>query len=66
MRLIGLLLLLFGLATIVLYFTETQVEALSWIGNWGDNVAWGIRGGAVLVGLLLLTAGKKKGGPPKK
>jgi hypothetical protein len=66
MRAIGLLLLLFGIATIVLYLTETHVEALSWIGNWGENAAWGIRGGAVLLGLLLLTAGGKKGGPPKK
>jgi hypothetical protein len=65
MRALGFVLLLFGLATIVLYFTETPVEWLSWMGNWGDNVAWGIRIGAVVLGLILMAAGKKKG-PPKK
>lgn len=66
MRALGLILLLFGLATIVLYFTETRVEWLDWIGTWGENAAWGIRGGAVLVGLLLLSAGGKRNGPPRK
>jgi hypothetical protein len=66
MRALGLVLLLFGLVTLVLHFTETRVEALDWMGNWGDNAAWGIRIGAVVLGLILLTAGKKQGGPPKK
>ena len=65
MRLLGFLLLLFGLATLVLHFTKTEVEWLAWMGNWGDNAAWGIRIGAIVLGLILLSAGKK-GGAPKK
>jgi hypothetical protein len=63
MRLLGLLLLLFGLTTIVLHFTNTSVEWLAWMGNWGDNAAWGIRIGAVVLGLILMSLGKKD---PKK
>lgn len=62
MKLLGLLLLVFGVGTIALYFMGTEVQALKWIGNWGENVAWGIRGGSALLGLLLLMAGGGKQG----
>ncbi len=64
MRLLGTLLLLFGIATIVLYFLETRVEFLDWMGNWGPEAAWGIRIGAVVLGLLLMRMGG--GGGDKK
>ena len=59
MRLLGLLLLVLGLGSCVVQLMELDVPALSWIGNWGPEVAWAIRGGCVLVGLLLMMAGKK-------
>jgi hypothetical protein len=59
MRFLGLLLFLFGIATLALYFLKIDVEFLRWIGNWGENAAWGIRGGATLLGLILLMSGKK-------
>lgn len=65
MRALGLVLFLFGLATLAIYFLEVQVEWLAWIGNWGENAAWGIRIGTTLLGLVLLMAGKKKGGGKK-
>jgi hypothetical protein len=65
MRALGLLLLLFGIATTVLYFLEINVEFLNWMGNWGANAAWGIRGGAIVLGLLLMSMGGK-GGDKKK
>ena len=65
MRALGLLLLLFGLGTLAIHFMEVKVEWLEWIGNWGENVAWAIRGGAVVLGLLFLMTGKKKGGGKK-
>jgi hypothetical protein len=65
MRALGLLLLVFGIATTVLYFLEINVEFLNWMGNWGHNVAWGIRGGAIVLGLLLMSMGGK-GGDKKK
>jgi hypothetical protein len=60
MRALGILLLLFGIATIVLFVMEVHVEFLAWINNWGEDAAWGIRGGAVLLGLVLMMAGGKK------
>ena len=67
MRLLGLLLFLFGVGTLAVYFLELDVSWLSWIGNWGENAAWGIRGGATVLGLILLLAGgKKKDGKKKK
>lgn len=66
MRLLGLLLFLFGVATLVVYFMEMKVDQMTWIGNWGDNVAWAIRGGSTLLGLILLLAGGKKKGDKKK
>ena len=66
MRILGILLLLFGVGTLVVHFMEIQVDQLAWIGNWGDEAAWGIRGGATLLGLILLMAGGKKKDGKKK
>jgi hypothetical protein len=66
MKILGLLLLLFGLGTLAIHFLEQPVEWLAWIGNWGENAAWGIRGGSTLLGLILLMSGKKKQGGGKK
>lgn len=60
MRVLGLLLLLFGVATLVLYFLNQPFAAFDWVGNWGENVAWGIRIGSTVLGLVLLATGKKK------
>ena len=59
MRLLGLLLLVLGIGSTVAYFLEMESAVIHWIGNWGPEVAWAIRGGMVLVGLLLVMAGKK-------
>lgn len=65
MRALGFLVLLFGVALIALHLLEIDVEFLRWVNTWGDNAAWGIRGGAVVLGLLMLAGGKKKGGGTK-
>lgn len=59
MRLLGLLLLVLGIGSTVAFFLEMESAVLQWIDNWGPEVAWAIRGGMVLVGLLLVMAGKK-------
>jgi hypothetical protein len=61
MKILGLLLLLFGVGTLAIHFLEQPVEALAWIGNWGEGVAWGIRIGTTVLGLILLMGGKKDG-----
>lgn len=65
MRLLGLVLFLFGVVTLLVYFLEFDAPWLAWVGNWGDNVAWAIRGGATVLGLVLMTAGGKKDGKKK-
>ncbi len=62
MRLLGLLLLAFGIALCVVYFMKLDVEMLHWVNTWGEGAAWGIRGGLVGLGLLLTMSGKSKKG----
>ncbi|MCA8969596.1 MAG: hypothetical protein KDC95_07430 [Planctomycetes bacterium] len=57
MKSLGTLLLLFGIASIAFSLLGREVRLLTWINNWGENVAWGIRGGFVVVGLLLMVLG---------
>ncbi len=66
MRSIALLLILLGAGSMVLHFLEREFTLLSWIGNWGEEVAWGIRGGLVVVGLLLFAVGGKSKAKAKK
>lgn len=61
MRVIGLVLFLFGVLTLVDAFMTLGIGALAWVNNWGEGAAWGIRIGATLIGLLLLAKGGKKG-----
>lgn len=60
MRSLGLLLLVLGIGSCVVHFMDMEMRLLRWIDTWGENAAWGIRGGFVAVGLLLMVAGKKK------
>lgn len=64
MRNLGMLLLFLGAGSMVLHFMEREFRLLAWIDNWGETAAWGIRGGLIVVGLLLVLAGK--GGDKKK
>lgn len=65
MRALGFLVLVFGIALFAIHFLEINVEFLQWVNTWGDSAAWGIRGGAVLLGLLMMAGGKKKDGKKK-
>lgn len=60
MRSLGLLLLVLGIGSCVVHFMDMEMRLLRWIDTWGENAAWGIRGGFIAVGLLLVMAGKKK------
>lgn len=65
MRQLGLLLLILGIGSCVVHFMEMEMRLLRWIDTWGEEAAWGIRAGFIVLGLLLMTAGKKKGGDKK-
>ncbi len=49
--------LFFGIGSIILSFMKMEFKLLMWIGNWGEQVAWAIRIGLIVVGGLLLAAG---------
>jgi hypothetical protein len=64
MRQLGLLLVIVGIAACVVHLMEWDVKLLEWTNTWGEEVAWAIRGGFILLGLILLKAGKPSA--PKK
>ncbi|MEO6597746.1 MAG: hypothetical protein ABIP94_23620 [Planctomycetota bacterium] len=65
MRFLGFLLLVLGIGSAVVHFMNMEMRLLRWIDNWGENTAWGIRGGCVLLGAILLFAGKSNAKKPK-
>ncbi len=60
MRLLGFLLLVFGIGSFVVHFMNMESAIFTWIGTWGENPAWAIRAAFVVLGLLLLFSGKPK------
>lgn len=48
----------FGLFAIVLSFFDRVPSILMWIYEWGEGVAWAIKGGLVAVGAVLFFLGK--------
>ncbi|GAC1368785.1 MAG: hypothetical protein NVS3B25_01570 [Hymenobacter sp.] len=55
MKELGLFLLIVGLISLALPLINPHVHYvfLQWIEKWGPAVAWGIRGGITLLGLVL-------------
>ena len=55
MKELGLSLLIIGLISLVLPLINPNVHYvfLTWVDKWGPTVAWGIRGGITLLGLVL-------------
>ncbi|MBT2556878.1 hypothetical protein J7E24_03720 [Hymenobacter sp. ISL-91] len=56
MRELGIFLFLAGLVALVAPYLlpgNFRFPLLDWIYTWGPTVAWAIRGGAVLLGLVL-------------
>ena len=58
MKSIGSLLFIIGLASTIFYFLNRELVILGWINNWGETVAWVIRGGLMVIGGGLWLAGK--------
>lgn len=58
MKGLGVLLLLFGIGSMVLHFMNYEFTLLSWIDTWGETTAWVIRGGLVAVGGAMLMLGR--------
>lgn len=60
MKLMGGLLLFFGLGSIILYFLEMQFTLMQWVDNWGSETGWAIRVGMAVVGAILFFIGSKR------
>jgi hypothetical protein len=60
MKSIGTYLMIFGAASILLYFFEMNLRLLSWIDNWGATAGWIIRIGLIALGLILFIMGKRR------
>lgn len=50
MKNIGSFMALLAIAAIVMNFLDRVPRLLMWIYNWGDNVAWAIKIGLIVVG----------------
>ena len=60
MRSLGFILLILGVGSCIVHFMEREMTLLAWIDTWGEEVAWAIRAGFIVLGLVLIAMGKKK------
>lgn len=60
MKTIGIYLLIAGIGSILLNQFDYEFSLLMWIDNWGEQVGWAIRGGAIVLGAILLFLGSKE------
>ena len=58
MRFIGVVIIVIALVSAGVYFLDMNFIFLTWVNHWGENIGWVIRGGMVLLGLILYFAGK--------
>ena len=58
MRFFGGFIAIVGLLSIVLSYTGMNFIFLNWVNNWGPGVSWAIRGGLVVIGIIMYIAGK--------
>ena len=61
MKAVGIILLIAGIALNVLIFMKSNPGGmLNWMGGMSETVVWCIRGGLVVLGLILVFAGGRK------
>jgi hypothetical protein len=58
-RAIGGFLFLYGLVYLALHFFGIELELMKWSYRWGMSVAWGIKAGMIVLGVLLYFIGGK-------
>ncbi len=58
MRFLGSVLIILGLVSAAVSFLDMNFIFLTWINTWGETIGWVIRGGFVLLGVILYVAGK--------
>ena len=58
MRFFGAFIAIVGLLSIVLPYVGMNFMFLNWVNNWGPGVSRAIRGGLVVLGLIMYIARK--------
>lgn len=58
MRFFGGFIAVVGILSILLPYVGMNFLFLNWIHQWGPGVAWGIRIGLVVIGVIMYFAGK--------
>lgn len=58
MRFFGGLIVALGILSAAVSFLNMHFIFLKWIESWGPGIAWAIRGGMVVIGLVMYIAGK--------
>ena len=56
---VGGIILLYAVVSAVITFFNYELKVFMWIYNWGEGNAWLIRGGAAVLGIILLLIGSK-------
>ena len=62
---IGSYMAIFGAGSIILSFFNVEFRILMWIESWGPTVAWAIRIGLLVLGLILIFVGRPRMHPPQ-
>jgi hypothetical protein len=60
MRLIGAIFIIFGVTAVFWWFMHKVPWLIQWIYQWGEPVAWAIKGGLIVAGLVLITVSKRR------
>lgn len=55
-------LMFIGFGSIVLHLIGYEFRILGWIDTWGPSIAWAIRGGIAILGVILFVVGLKQAG----
>ena len=58
MRFLGAFIIVVGVLSAIVHVLGMNFMFLNWINHWGPGVAWGIRGGIILLGLIMYVGGK--------
>lgn len=62
MKSLGMWMAIFGAGSFVLNMMGREFTLLAWIDNWGPTVGTSIRGGLIVVGVILFVLGMKQEG----
>ncbi len=61
MRFLGVLLIIIGVGSSLLFLLDMNFLFFQWINRWGTDIGWIIRGGVVVLGIILFILGKPSG-----